>query len=56
MTAELHTALGITDPYDTVWALMSVREVNVLAQQIFAWLELLPEDENAKAEQDLAKN
>lgn len=53
---ELHAALGITDPYDTVWALMSVREVNVLAQQIFAWLELLPEDENAKAEQDPAKN
>ncbi|MEI3556417.1 MAG: hypothetical protein V8Q23_06320 [Eubacteriales bacterium] len=22
---ELHTALGITDPYDTVWALMRVR-------------------------------
>lgn len=50
---ELHTALGIKDPYDTVWALMSVREVNLLAQQIFAWLELLPQDEEAE---DPAKN
>lgn len=50
---ELHAALGITDPYDTVWALMSVREVNLLGQQIFAWLELLPADEKAE---DPAKN
>ena len=33
---ELHTALGVTDPYDVIWVLMDVREVNTLAASLFA--------------------
>ena len=43
---ELHKALGVTDPYDTVWALMDVRDVNVLSAAVFAWLGLIAGDDN----------
>ena len=43
---ELHTALGVTDPYDVIWALMDVREVNELAASLFAWLGLIAGDED----------
>lgn len=49
---ELHTALGVTDPYDVIWVLMDVREVNTLAASLFAWLGLIPGDED----EDPAKN
>ena len=49
---ELHAALGITDPYDVIWALMDVREVNELAASLFAWLGLIDGDED----EDPAKN
>lgn len=43
---ELHTVLGVTDPYDVVWVLMDVREVNTLAASLFSWLGLIPADED----------
>ena len=45
---ELHTALGVTDPYDVIWALMDVQEVNALAAVLFTWLGLIAgvEDED----------
>ena len=43
---ELHAALGVTDPYDTVWALMDVAEVNRLALEVYEWLGLVPRDED----------
>lgn len=43
---ELHTALGVTDPYDVIWVLMDVREVNALAAALFAWLGLIAGDED----------
>ena len=43
---ELHAALGVTDPYDTVWALMDVAEVNRLALEVYEWLGLMPRDED----------
>ena len=49
---ELHTALGVTDPYDVIWVLMDVREVNALAASLFAWLGLIAGDED----EDPAKN
>ena len=49
---ELHTALGVTDPYDVIWALMDVREVNELAACLFTWLGLIAGDED----EDPAKN
>ena len=49
---ELHTALGVTDPYDVIWVLMDVREVNSLAAVLFTWLGLIDGDEN----EDPAKN
>ena len=49
---ELHAALGVTDPYDVIWVLMDVREVNTLAASLFAWLGLIPGDED----EDPAKN
>lgn len=52
---ELHAALGVTDPYDTVWALMDVSEINRLASKLFEWLGLLPADK-AKQAEDIAKN
>ena len=44
---ELHTALGVTDPYDVIWALMDVQEVNALAAVLFTWLGLIAGDEDA---------
>lgn len=49
---ELHKALGVTDPYDVIWVLMDVREVNALAASLFAWLGLIAGDED----EDPAKN
>lgn len=43
---ELHTALGVTDPYDVIWALMDVQEVNALAAVLFTWLGLIAGDED----------
>lgn len=51
----LHAALGVTDPYDTVWALMDVAEVNQLANELFVWLGILPKDADTSTE-DTAKN
>lgn len=49
---EMHTALGVTDPYDVIWVLMDVREVNSLAAALFTWLGLIDGDED----EDPAKN
>ena len=49
---ELHAALGVTDPYDVIWVLMDVREVNALAAVLFTWLGLIAGDED----EDPAKN
>lgn len=43
---ELHKALGVTDPYDAVWALMGVRDINVLSAKLFAWMGLITGDED----------
>ena len=43
---ELHTALGVTDPFDVIWALMDVQEVNALAAVLFTWLGLIAGDED----------
>ena len=56
-STELHTALGVTDPYDAdLGADGCPRGQCAWTAALFAWLGLLPEDENAKAEQDPAKN
>ena len=52
LAAREHTALGVTDPYDVIWVLMDVREVNELAAVLFTWLGLIAGDED----EDPAKN
>ena len=49
---ELHTALGVTDPYDVIWMLMDVREVNELAACLFTWLGLIAGDEDEEPEKN----
>ena len=41
--SELHKALGITDPYDTVWALMEPYEIDQLGGALYRWLGLVGE-------------
>ena len=38
---ELHKALGVTDPYDTVWTLMQPYEVDQLGGKLYRWLGLI---------------
>ena len=38
---ELHKALGVTDPYDTVWTLMQPYEVDQLGGKLYRWLGLV---------------
>ena len=35
---ELHAALGVTDPYDTVWKLMEPYEIDQLGGKLYKWL------------------
>lgn len=50
---ELHKALGVIDPYDTVRHLMGVREIDRLGGQLLEWNGLLADD---GAAEDAAKN
>lgn len=38
---ELHKALGVADPYDVVFRLMDVAEIDVLGGQVLRWLGLI---------------
>ena len=51
---ELHKALGVTDPYDTVRKLLDVHEIDVLGGLLMGWIGLLPQEAKEKVE-DLAK-
>lgn len=51
---ELHKALGVTDPYDTVRKLLDVHEIDVLGGSLMGWIGLLPQEAKEKVE-DLAK-
>ena len=52
---ELHAALGVTDPYDTVWKLMEPYEIDPLGGKLYKWLGLIGEKAEARAE-EAAKN
>ena len=52
---ELHKALGVTDPYDTVRKLLDVHEIDVLGGLLMGWIGLLPQEAKEKIE-DMAKN
>lgn len=53
---ELHKTLGITDPYDAVRCLMSVREIDTLGGQLMQWNGLLPDKADGQTAEDTAKN
>lgn len=53
---ELHKTLGITDPYDAVRCLMSVREIDTLGGQLMQWNGLLPDKADSQSAEDTAKN
>ena len=38
---ELHKAIGVTDPYDTVPKLLDVREIDQLGGELMQWLGLI---------------
>ena len=38
---ELHKAIGVTDPYDTVWKLMQPYEIDQLGGKLYRWLGLV---------------
>lgn len=38
---ELHKAIGVTDPYDTVPKLLDVREIDQLGGKLMQWLGLI---------------
>lgn len=52
---ELHAALGVTDPYDTVWKLMEPYEIDQLGGKLYKWLGLIGEKAEARTE-EAAKN
>lgn len=53
---ELHKALGVTDPYDAVRSLMSVREIDVLGGDLMKWNGLMPDKADGQTAEDTAKN
>ena len=50
---ELHKALGVTDPYDTVWMLMQPYEIDQLGGKLYRWLGLIG---SSAAEANTVKN
>lgn len=52
---ELHAALGVTDPYDTIWKLMEPYEIDQLGGKLYKWLGLIGEKAEARTE-EAAKN